>query len=300
MSKFGFIAGAALAGSFLLSGCTGLPASEVQQSVTTASFDEANPPALVELNFESKGKRLNGHIYLANGAGPHPTFVLLHGFPGNERNLDLAQSLRADGFNVLFFHYRGAWGSEGTYSLTNIIEDVASAKAMLISRAEDYRINPNRISLVGHSMGGFAALQGASRDTSIKCVAGIAAADIGARAEILETNPDASNGFAAYTDTMQMLSGLTGDALIAEIIANKEAFTVRNLGPRLTGKSVLLVAADKDAAVPADTTHEPMVDAYTKVPGLSLTHTVLSGDHSFSWSRDALAETVLDWAQACK
>ena len=38
--------------------------------------------------------------------------LLLHGFPGNEKNLDLAQDLRADGFNVLFFHYRGAWGSE--------------------------------------------------------------------------------------------------------------------------------------------------------------------------------------------
>ncbi|MEL6781085.1 MAG: hypothetical protein AAFO51_01820, partial [Pseudomonadota bacterium] len=54
----------------------------------------AFPPALEELNFQSQGARLNGLIYVANGEGPHPTVVLLHGYPGNEKNLDLAQDLR--------------------------------------------------------------------------------------------------------------------------------------------------------------------------------------------------------------
>ena len=58
-----------------------------------AQIDPVHPPALVELNFESHGERLNGILYQANGAGPHPTVVLLHGYPGNEKNLDLAQSL---------------------------------------------------------------------------------------------------------------------------------------------------------------------------------------------------------------
>ena len=31
---------------------------------------------------------------IAAGAGPHPTMLLLHGLPGNERNLDLAQAAR--------------------------------------------------------------------------------------------------------------------------------------------------------------------------------------------------------------
>lgn len=61
---------------------------------------------------------MSGLIYIASGAGPHPTVILLHGYPGNEKNLDLAQSLRREGWNVLFFHYRGAWGSEGEFSLT--------------------------------------------------------------------------------------------------------------------------------------------------------------------------------------
>ena len=78
-------------------------------------IDESSPPALLELTIDSHGSNLGGIMYKANGPGPHPTVILLHGFPGNEKNLDVAQSLRRAGFNVIFYHYRGAWGSEGKY-----------------------------------------------------------------------------------------------------------------------------------------------------------------------------------------
>tara|TARA_R110002072_G_scaffold140589_2_gene284961 strand:+ start:358 stop:1245 length:888 start_codon:yes stop_codon:yes gene_type:complete len=258
------------------------------------------PPALVELNFKSHGDRLNGHAYLAEGEGPHPTVVLLHGFPGNERNLDLAQDLRRDGFNVLFFHYRGAWGSEGAYSFTHIIEDVASATDMLRANTETYRTDPDKLILIGHSMGGFAALQAASRDERIACVAGLAPADLGAIANAFDTDPASAEGFSAYSDTLQMLAGLTGDTAVAEIMANRDAFDVGALAPKLSGKSVLLVAGDKDTSVPPDRVHAPLVAAYEAEPGIDLTATVLSGDHSFSWSRQELIETVLDWADGCR
>lgn len=47
-------------------------------------------------------------MYMAAGAGPHPTVLLLHGLPGNEQNVDLAQSIRRAGWNVLTLHYRGS------------------------------------------------------------------------------------------------------------------------------------------------------------------------------------------------
>jgi len=75
-----------------------------------APVDTAYPPSTEELAFQSQGSRLNGFFYLADGKGPHPTVILLHGFPGNERNLDLAQALRRAGMNVLFFSYRGGVG----------------------------------------------------------------------------------------------------------------------------------------------------------------------------------------------
>jgi len=61
--------------------------------VDAPEYDKKFPPAMLEApeDLMSNGKRLNGIIYLAQGQGPHPTVLLLHGLPGNERNLDLAQ-----------------------------------------------------------------------------------------------------------------------------------------------------------------------------------------------------------------
>tara|TARA_R110001606_G_scaffold57648_5_gene138850 strand:- start:1010 stop:1897 length:888 start_codon:yes stop_codon:yes gene_type:complete len=287
---------ASLSALMFMAACATAPLSTVDPVKVDADF----PPSLVELNFESHGDRLNGHAYLAEGEGPHPTVVLLHGFPGNERNLDLAQDLRSDGFNVLFFHYRGAWGSEGTYSFTHVIEDVASATDMLRANTETYRTDPEKLILIGHSMGGFAALQAAARDEHITCVAGIAPADLGAIANAFDTDPASAESFAAYSDTMQMLAGLTGEAAVAEIMSNREAFDVGALAPKLSGKSVLLIAGDKDTSVPPDRVHAPMVAAYEAEPGIDLTAKVLPGDHSFSWSRQELIDEVLDWAETCR
>ena len=61
------------------------------------------------VTFDSDEVALLGVLHLPEGEGPHPVAVLLHGFPGNERNFDLAQSLRRAGYAALVFHYRGSW-----------------------------------------------------------------------------------------------------------------------------------------------------------------------------------------------
>ena len=286
----------------LLAACASIPepAPEDTAYADPVSIDEAYPPSIVELNFQSHGDRLNGIVYLANGPGPHPTVILLHGYPGNEKNLDLAQALRRDGFNVFFFHYRGAWGSEGEFSFTHVIEDVGSAADYLRANAGEYRTNPDKLILIGHSMGGFAALEAAARDESIQCVAGLAPANFGAIADMLDANPEAAAGFSAYSDGMQMLAGWNGEKAVSEILDNRKAFDVALLAPQLAGKSVLLVAGDEDASVPPDQIHVPLVEAYEAQPGLDLEAIILSGDHSFSWSRIALTQTVLDWIDDCR
>jgi dipeptidyl aminopeptidase/acylaminoacyl peptidase len=78
--------------------------------------DKAHPPAMNYVRIPSGGTAINGVLYTASGAGPHPALVLLHGFPGNEQNLDLAQAVRRAGFDVLTLHYRGSCGSPGAFS----------------------------------------------------------------------------------------------------------------------------------------------------------------------------------------
>ena len=75
----------------------------------------------------SHGFNLNAVLYTARGAGPHPTILLLHGLPGNEQNLDAAQTIRRAGWNVLTLHYRGSWGSPGNFSFSHCLEDAAAA-----------------------------------------------------------------------------------------------------------------------------------------------------------------------------
>ena len=57
------------------------------------------------MQIASHGALMNALVYVAAGAGPHPAVILLHGFPGNERNLDLAQDMRRAGWDVLYFNY---------------------------------------------------------------------------------------------------------------------------------------------------------------------------------------------------
>jgi dipeptidyl aminopeptidase/acylaminoacyl peptidase len=278
--------------------CSPTPAPEApkaEPAPAQPAYDAANPPAIVELHFDSAGSRLNGILYLANGPGPHPAVVLLHGYPGNERNLDLAQDLRREGFNVLFFHYRGAWGSGGQYSLANVVDDVAAATGFLRAHAQEYRTDPDRLLLVGHSMGGFAALQGAARDPKIKCAAGLAPADPGAIARAFDANPDAKAGFVAYSASLTMLNAPPG-GVADEIMANRDAYDLEKLAPKLVGKSVLIVIGDKDTDIP----DAKMLAAALKAEkGVKVSGVLLSGDHSFSWSRKELAETVIDWAKGC-
>ena len=79
-------------------------------------FDPAWPPSYTGVAIPSGGELMYGTAYIAQGQGPHPVAVFLHGLPGNERNLDLAQAARRAGWTALSFTYRGAWGSGGTFS----------------------------------------------------------------------------------------------------------------------------------------------------------------------------------------
>src|SRR5260370_9320480 len=98
-----------------------------QQPRASTNDPRANPKIPSE-NLEtiiaSDGSRLMGMLLLASGAEMHPTVILLHGFPGYEQNMDLAQALRRDGWNVLAVPYRGPWGAGGTFTFTHCLQGV--------------------------------------------------------------------------------------------------------------------------------------------------------------------------------
>lgn len=54
--------------------------------------DKANPAATTGFGIPTGGVEINAVLYMAAGAGAHPTVIVLHGWPGNEKNLDIARS----------------------------------------------------------------------------------------------------------------------------------------------------------------------------------------------------------------
>ena len=63
---------------------------------------------------------------------------------------------------------------------------------------------------------------------------------------------------------------------------------------------MLIIGGDQDTSVPVDSVIEPLVAAYEAEPGIDLTAVILSGDHSFSWSRQELIDEVIEWAEGCR
>ncbi len=279
------------------------------------TIDPDFPPAMKELSFDSHGHTLSGLIYLADGAGPHPAVVLLHGFPGNEKNLDIAQALRRAGWNVLFFHYRGAWGSEGSFSLGNSMADVLVAVDYLKTNAARLRTNPAHIALVGHSMGGFMALWGGSQIADVTCTVALSAADFGAaglamRRAAADTSakaPSQSTGGPAKApdgdaleenldqgQKMVMLRDYDLPGLFAEMRVDADALSVSSFSAGHAGKKLLLIGGTRDIVVPP-VVHRSLMEIFSAVPGLTLEEKLLDTGHAFSWKRIELARVITAW-----
>ena len=261
-----------------------------------ASFPPETPPSMTDFPIASNGSQMNAIVYRAAGPGPHPTVVLLHGLPGNERNLDLAQAARRAGYTVLFFHYRGAWGSQGDFSFSNALEDVAAAVAVAASPefASAHRADPTRIALVGHSMGGFMALHAGSRLPAVACIGSLAGANLGRRAAGLtpEARAAVAEGLQALTGP---LHGTSGERLLADLEAHPESFDLLTHAQALAEKPVLLVAGSRDRVVPAEDHHLSLSASLRAAGAGSLTTRTLDADHAFSSRRIALGHTVVGW-----
>jgi uncharacterized protein len=132
------------------------------------AWDKNSPAGMTELFIPSGNAQLAGFIYKANGMQKHPTLLLLHGYPGNERNLDLAQVVRAHGWNVIYFDYRGSWGSPGKFSFKNCVEDVTNVVSFCNKYQDSLKIDTSHIVLFGHSMGGWVCLKSLEQLPQIK------------------------------------------------------------------------------------------------------------------------------------
>lgn len=255
------------------------------------------PPSADGLVINSHGDIINGVIYLAGGEEAHPTMILLHGYPGHERNFDLAQVFRRAGWNVVVFHYRGSWGSEGSYRFSQIPQDVAACVDFLrqAENSKKYRINPDHIVAVGHSLGGWAALMSAINGT-VAAAASIAGVNMGLWGQLIEEEPDFIRPvvYELLSSNLTPLRGVTADDLMNELLTKKAEWSLVDRVDELSKSKLLLIAGKRDTLVPAFDHHLTLVKAL-EASGADIQHTMLNTDHEFSDSRIALARSILAW-----
>jgi dienelactone hydrolase len=244
--------------------------------------DPAHKASMEVVHIPTHGVEINGVLYRAAGAGPHPTVVLYHGLPGNEQNLDLAQAMRRDGWNVLTLHYRGSWGSPGEYSFQHVFEDAEAALDFVRDPAvaAKYGVDGHRIVVMGHSMGGMAASIVGDHNPDLAGVGMISAANFAFIGAGPGATKDRLTGFMAQN--RESLNE-TAEQMADEAIAGAKDWDFIAYAPNLAKHPLLLVTSDD------------LAKADRALGGAPVTEVHLATDHSYSDHRIALEAAVIRW-----
>src|SRR3984885_6324850 len=274
----------------LFVGCAG---AVLAQSVAPAIFtdppaDAAHPAHMTVLHIPSHGLLINGIAYQPAGAGQHPTLIICHGLPGNEKNLDLAQAVRRAGWNAVTFNYRGSWGSPGVFRFAQNLEDADAVLAYLRdpANAAKLEIDTKRIAIAGHSMGGWVSAQTAAHDPSLIGAILISAADMGQMG-----NTPRENIVALMTDNMESLNGVTAEGMADEVIEHANAFRLDRTVDGLSQMPLLVLSADDGLAPITDA----LINAIRAKGGNKVASVHAATDHGWSDHRIYLESTIINW-----
>lgn len=260
---------------------------------TDPPHDAAHPARIEVLHIPSGVETIYGIAYLAAGPGNHPTVVLCHGWPGNEKNLDLAQAIRRAGWNVVTFNYRGSWGSPGTYSFGQNPEDAKSVLAFIRrpENAEKLGVDTSNIVLAGHSMGGWVTATVAGEDKELKGAILISAANMG-RAGTLPYK----QLYERAAGNAETLAGATAQSMADELSTHAKDYDFMNATQGLADKPLLILSSD-DGLTPFT---DELAAAVRKAGNTQVAMAHVATDHSWSDRRIDLASRIIVWLEGLK
>ncbi|HEX5459894.1 MAG TPA: alpha/beta fold hydrolase [Steroidobacteraceae bacterium] len=255
--------------------------------------DSRHPPRMEVLHIPAGGVMINGIAYLAQGAGSHPTALFFVGLPGNEKNLDLVQAVRRAGWNAITFFYRGSWGSPGSFRFAHCPQDAQAVLAYLRSPAvaASLGIATARIVIVGHSMGGWVAVETAARDHRLAGVALISAADMSR--DFAGSMPHAQL-VERMSGLMESLADVTAEQMADELVAHARAWRFDRTYDAIDRVPLLVITAN-DRYGASD---GALVSALRARRDPSVTAVHLDTDHVYSDHRIALAAVLIRWLQS--
>ena len=249
-------------------------------------WDMTSPASSTELFIPSGNSQIAGLIYNANGLQKHPTLLLLHGYPGNERNLDIAQVVRSRGWNVIYFDYRGSWGSQGKFSFKNCVEDVLNVVSFCNKYQDSLKIDTSNIVLFGHSMGGWVCLKALQELPTIK------------KGFVLSTW-DIAKDFKNVSNEKEMLSiannpNIAGKYFVLNtslkdlytpVLQEKTYFNLLNDAKSLGDKQIIMIDEHEK--------NSQLAEKIKESNKLYFDYSVWQTDHSFTNKRASLINKVL-------
>ena len=247
-------------------------------------WDKAAPAGQVELAIPSENSLMQALMYSANGAKKHPTLLLLHGFPGNERNLDLAQVVRSKGWNVLYFNYRGSWGSQGQFSFANCVQDVKNVISFCKKYSDSLYIDTSNIALFGHSMGGFVCLKALAELPEIKKGFALSTWNIYEDAKDIKSS-QVTEGAKKFP--ISFVLNTTAEKLFQSVVDNLSFYYLQDEAAALSEKKIVMLDEHQ--------MNQSLANAIKKANHNYFAYEVWQTDHSFSNKRISLINKVIEF-----
>ncbi len=238
---------------------------------------------------------LLGRILLPSfddGGQKAPAVIILHGFPGNEKYIDLAQVLRRCGFVVFNAGFAGCWGSSGIYRFSSLPDDLKANYEYLKENAEQLHVDVERIFLVGHSMGGFTVLRALAAGLKVKGACLLAPCNLAVRLANEEQKFD-----EVFTKALPFINTQSGciDELKQDLDGKLEDWKFARLAERIpTDLPMLFIGGLKDVTCPVQT-HMNEAVRVLESRKADVRSLLLESDHSFQDQRIELIEAVSRW-----
>jgi len=191
--------------------------------------------------------------------------------------------MRRAGYNVLYFNYRGAWGSKGMFGFQNAIDDAGAVLDYLHDSLNTVklRIDTSKIAFIGHGIGAGIAMLAGIKDPRVKSVIGISVFN---PYTLLQGELAAGNliGLKEYLITLGMLN-CDPNTFLNDILSNINQYNIE-LQVSKSVKPILVI-------------DEHMNNTYLSKynPQKSFDYKIWDTDHAFTNRRIALTKEIVNW-----
>jgi len=238
-----------------------------------------------EVSIPHEGFNLRGRVYRPMADGTYPAAAICHGYIGDTKNMDIAEDLAMNGVVALVFYYPGAWGSGGTFSLTGL---APSARDAIDWLRQQHYVDPDRVGLLGHSLGAVPVAQRLNADDRLR--AGVFIAPAGDLTP-LATGDSAEMFILNYIVQAEgKLVGLTEERLRADLgVLLREQNPIKLIGS--VRAPVMIVVGSLDGVTPHDSCRR-LYDAANEPKRFVL---MKGADHDFTAHRAPLTAEILGW-----